>query len=700
MYPFSNMLHRSSVRRELILVACFFVWTGSRSQDPAAKSIDETRGHFAGNSGTGSGESLVPAAFGIRTDLDGNSWNVEADGNIGRIGSTMVNSGLLLLINEEKFTGTQPSMSRDGREFVIHGIPLRDFPGLRVKRRVMLREKVGGLSYAELFYNGSSDAITLSVGLATNFSGNYKTFVSDRGRSEPVVPSELESAIIVVPGTSESPKAFLFTFSNAISPIKPTISAHNRYGLTCRFQLSLEPGETKILVHHVAQVIIPQSFDRRSLLKLSSPFSLDEMIPSLPEDWKSSIANVAPLPEESPEEALRHGGLEALGFSRGPRDLLVVGGDTRLPGEVVEDSMTVNSIHGDFEIALGRVAAIIGGKGGAKSASRIFLTDGQIITATIKAPGLTFSQAGGGTIKIEPGTFDQLLMAESASTGNWKDDSIALIETNGGDRIKIQNAGDFSLGFSTLWGDLKIGAENLVWMKPAGGNLPGYRVELRDGTRCYGVLTGAEISLTATEFGPVRLPSPALRHIFTGRSSIVESRERAGQKVAVQILSGDQRIVGTLTEKPIPVLTGGGVIKTAPSEIRKAARTDVSALAGGLLPGEAPVFEIERWDGGVIRGGVAAEVISVRAGGINWQIPVRDIEMFEIDSPLLTPEVATRIAGLVQQLGEADWSVREAATRELGAFGYLARPVLEHELEGNPDPEVARRIKLILENFN
>jgi len=676
------------------------VWTGSRGQDQAAKFADVTRGTFAGSSGSGGGESLVPAAFGIRTDLEGNSWNVEADGNIGRIGSTMVNNGLTLLINDEKFTGTQPSMSRDGREFVIHGLPLRDFPGLRVQRRVMLREKVGGLCYAELFYNGSADAISLSVGLTTNFSGNYKTFMSDRGRSEPVVPSESESSIIVVPGTSESTKAFLFTFSNAASPVKPTISAQNRYGLTCRYQLSLEPGESRILVHHVAQVMIPQSYDRRSLLKLSNPFNLDGLISSLPGDWKPLIANVAPLPEESPEAALRHGGLESLGFSRGPRDLLVVGGDTRLPGEVLEGSMTVNSILGDFEIALDRVAAIIGGKGASKSASRIFLNDGQIITATIKAPGLTFSQAGGDPIKMEPGTFDRLLMAESASTENWKVDSVALIETNGGDRIKIQNAGDFSLGFSTLWGDLKIGAENLVWMKPAVANFPGYRVELRDGTRCYGVLTGAEISLTATDFGQVRLPSPALKHIFTGPSSFGESRERNGQKVAVQILSGDQRIVGTLAEKAIPVLTGGGVIRTAPSEIRRAARTDVSSLSGGVLPGEAPVFEIERWDGGVIRGGLAAEIIPVQAGGITWQIPARDIEMFEIDSPLLTPEVATRIAGLVRQLGEADWGVRESATRELGAFGYLARSVLERELELNPDPEVVRRIERILENFN
>ena len=42
-------------------------------------------------------ERLVPAAMGIRTDKQGNSWNIEQNGNLGRVGnSMMVNSGLNL----------------------------------------------------------------------------------------------------------------------------------------------------------------------------------------------------------------------------------------------------------------------------------------------------------------------------------------------------------------------------------------------------------------------------------------------------------------------------------------------------------------------------------------------------------------------------------------------------------------------------
>ena len=43
-------------------------------------------------------DALVPAAMGVRTDKAGNSWDIAADGSIGRVGSNMVNHGLALEI--------------------------------------------------------------------------------------------------------------------------------------------------------------------------------------------------------------------------------------------------------------------------------------------------------------------------------------------------------------------------------------------------------------------------------------------------------------------------------------------------------------------------------------------------------------------------------------------------------------------------
>ena len=63
------------------------------------------------------GEKLVPAAMNVITDKQGNSWNLEQNGNLGRVGNSMVNSGLTLLLNNQQFYTYQPMMTADGKEF-------------------------------------------------------------------------------------------------------------------------------------------------------------------------------------------------------------------------------------------------------------------------------------------------------------------------------------------------------------------------------------------------------------------------------------------------------------------------------------------------------------------------------------------------------------------------------------------------------
>ena len=189
------------------------------------------------------GEKLLPAAMGIRTDKKGNSWNVEQNGGIGRIGNTMVNSGLSLSVNGQKFFSHQPLMTPDGKEFIMRGRENISLPGLQIVRRVRVLDEEGGLRYLEIFYNGSANPLTLNVNLGTNFSGNYKTFITDRGNAESVILGENEGGILVTPGSSQSNKAFLFALCAAGGSNKPTISAQNRYALTFQYRIAIAPDK-------------------------------------------------------------------------------------------------------------------------------------------------------------------------------------------------------------------------------------------------------------------------------------------------------------------------------------------------------------------------------------------------------------------------------------------------------------------------
>ena len=129
----------------------------------------------AEESGKVEGEALLlPAAMGVRIDKSGNSWDIAADGSIGRVGSTMVNHGLALELNGQEVDSFQPLMTRDGREVVVFGKPMPHLPSVEVQRRVKLVDEFGALRYVELFYNGSSRN-TCQMICAVRSRGRYGT---------------------------------------------------------------------------------------------------------------------------------------------------------------------------------------------------------------------------------------------------------------------------------------------------------------------------------------------------------------------------------------------------------------------------------------------------------------------------------------------------------------------------------------------
>jgi hypothetical protein len=643
---------------------------------------------------------LIPAAFGIWTDGTGGSWSVEASGNISRIGSTMVNSGLALLVDEEKFAPQAPLMTPDGKELVINGAALPAHPGLRVQRRVRLLEEPGGLRYVELFHNDSGDPVRLSVGLTTSFSGNFKTFLSDRGRSEPLLLVPAETGVMVLPGASQSSRAFLFTLAGAAGGEKPTISSQNRYGLTFRYPLALGPGESAAIVHHVAQIVVPQSFDRRTLLDLCRPYSLDRLRTGFDPAWAGVVANALEPVGFSARSVFASGGLRALGLVPGATDLLAAGEGTRLPGKAEGGPVKLISVCGLAEFPLDRIAGLAGPKVAGPGRGRVYLRDGQVLSGAIEAPGLAFLPTGGSRVAIDPATLDRLVFAGTGKEADWPESFVAMIETRDGDRIGVPGVGALpGLSLATAWGVMTIPIEELLWLAPAGDGLPGHRAELRNGTRLTGLLDVAELSLALPGGTSASIPASRVNSILTREGVGQAPGERVAAAGTVLGLAGGETLVGSVSDTTLSIQVETGAIEAALGEVRRLTRI---GTGNGALVGEAEDarFRLERWDGGTLVGSARVEALSVVVAGRTWQIPLREIESIDFASPALDAGTLAKIAALVRNLGSPDWATRESATRELGAFGYLARTVLQLELAATSDPEVERRLERILEGMN
>jgi hypothetical protein len=200
--------------------------------------------------------------------------------------------------------------------------------------------------------------------------------------------------------------------------------------------------------------------------------------------------------------------------------------------------------------------------------------------------------------------------------------------------------------------------------------------------------------------GNISISSVDLMQVTT-----IASRSRPKELVqsgmeAVIRAAGGQVIVGSIGNTTLPLVSEGLLIETPTSKIRQIRRVEGTALSSGGMPEKSPHFEIERWDGGVLSGLIRLDELSMKVGGRNWKIPLEDIEKIDTPWPLPDRESLEAIEKLISLLGSSEWTVREKATRELGAFGYLARPVLQRELATSGDLEVSRRLERILSNLN
>ncbi|MEM7013432.1 MAG: hypothetical protein AAF585_18325, partial [Verrucomicrobiota bacterium] len=287
----------------------------SQSQDPA----------FVPSNAPPANQQLLPAALGLRTDTQGNSWNFQRNGALGRIGSSMMNTGLELYINNSQFTATNPLMTQDGREFVLPGRTSGTFGGLVVTRRVRIDDKLGLVRYLEIFENPSSQAITANIELRTHFSGNYQSYVTNSGVTNPTVLSRSDTGIVVTPGASNQRRAFIFNLASANAKQKPTLTSQSRYVLSSHLQLQVPAGETACLLHAIAQIPVPQSLDRKSLAELFRPVGLSRQISSIPRDLRGKIVNFSLGQESAGLALLSATSIDSLGVQRGRRDVLAVG---------------------------------------------------------------------------------------------------------------------------------------------------------------------------------------------------------------------------------------------------------------------------------------------------------------------------------------------------------------------------------------
>lgn len=642
-------------------------------------------------------QHLLPAALGLRTDQKGNSWNFQQNGELGRIGSSMMNTGLALYINNSQFSAVNPLMTKDGREFVLPGRPSSSFGGLSVARRVRIDDKLGVVRYVEIFQNSTAQDIAATVELRTNFSGNYQAYVTNSGTPNATVLGRADTGVVVTPSATNQRQAFVFNFCSADAKLKPSLSSQSRYVLSAHFQLTVPAGETAAIVHTTSQIAAPATLDRKTLTELFRPVGLSRHLSAIPRDLRGNLVNFSLGQESAGIALLSATSIDSLGVKRGRRDILAVGGATRLVGASSCAKLGLETDFGPAEIAYEEVSAVVGGNRGLRDRGKVFLRDGQVLGGEVAAEAFRFVLNSGAVMDLEVDKLDRLVLHRDPDTEKWPDGVIAFLETHSGDRLAVEDSADSRLTLVSPWGGIEVGIADIRAISTQEQEPIGHLVELKNGSRFYAYLAGEAFSFKNSRFATQSIQPAEIRAIVS-REAATDTSSGGSDPIPrlsqpYLTLRGQQRLVAPVADSMFTLLTETESLEVAPETVRH-----VVNLAEDLDfdPNPEPTFRAELWGGGVVVGQLRGRILKAQIGDSAWRIPVGDIQQIVVPSPRITDAIRQQIAGKIRQLGADDWATRERATEELVEFGFLAKPQLLEALSASDDAEVRRRVELLL----
>jgi len=633
-----------------------------------------------------------PANFNQQTDSMGFRWDVNQYGMINDGSNDAFDGGLSLRIGNTQFQSTQRLMAAANNEFVLNG-RLGTF---QVTRRVKIDRQRSFARYIESFTNPGSTTQTINFKIYTDLGTTPQSWATNTGRLPAGVLTKKENSIACYQQPNSSRPSVVMYFGNARSKVKPTVSKSGD-DVSVNVSLQVGPGKTVSYLHAVAQRRLAGPLSTKQMDALIKPLEKRDFLKDVPTGLRRTIVNYGTVLFGG---ALGEAGLlklniaSALQVQPGSNDILAIGENSRLQGSASCDGLKINTKFGVHEIAFDDVAALAG-KQWTGDKDQVFLRDGQVLTGDLAATGLKFSTVVGSSTDLSIDSLDRLVMRRTREPIEPVGD--LYVVTFDGDRVAVSYPQETRVPLLTMWGVLKVRLDEIAWVVPSDADVPGFQVRLKNGSRFFAYVKDTVLPLDSPVTGKLDISSSELRGFVA--SEFADGREddeslHARPRV---VLRGGQVLVGRFAEDAVDVQTEGQALLIPRDEIRTLQRREPE---NDLLPNPEPLFVAFLWSGDVIAGNLRERMFAVQVDDQICTVPLRDLVEMHIPVPKLTVDGRTKILDLIDKLGEEDWRMRNAATRQLAEAGYLAVPLLRDASKTSPDPEVRRRSRLLVEQLD
>jgi RHS repeat-associated protein len=205
-----------------------------------------------GSGSTGGGASGTTSLGVNLYDASGYQWDIQSDGNIYNGTNDAYDGGLYHADWDLDYYF--PSFStalteHDGREIVIGPATIN---GVQVTRKIYVPTDQSFARFLEIVYNPGSSTVNYTVPISTNLGSDSSTQCISTSSGDTTFDSA-DNWIVTDDYDGSGDPTMLHVIAGDNARLRPTGVSRDRDDLYYKYNLALEPGETKIVMHFASQ---------------------------------------------------------------------------------------------------------------------------------------------------------------------------------------------------------------------------------------------------------------------------------------------------------------------------------------------------------------------------------------------------------------------------------------------------------------
>ncbi len=627
---------------------------------------------------------LAPSNGNVQvTDGQGGTWRFEYQGTLESSGVS--NMHHLRMDGNWNFTAqAQPQVTSDGLEAVATSTNKT----IQVVRRVRSMSALGLVRIVDVFINTGAQPVTTTVTMYTNLNWNPVQVLGDQG--QPVTTAlGAKDGGVVMPVPTNYQQHYRDLFLGLCSPKsrhKPTLQVQGN-NLILSWALTIPAGKAVALVHAVTDRAPGTATNVKAMKTIFAGMRARAFLADLPAPLRKVVLNLSGGMSSGDAPDLAGGIPEDLIQARGSdADLLALGAGTRLRGEASGSEVPVLIDGVQHRIPWDEIIAV---HGGAKPA--LFLRTGDVLTGAQVDGTCTFTLSTGQQVPMTLQRIGWLLRRPSGN--ETLPPGEVLIQLDDHQRLVGKPAGS-RLQCSTLWGQLDLRLEDIALLTPDAEG--GSRIVLRDGSRFSGLLTDGVLTIDTRFTGRRTIALNRITGVVAGKLG-GEDADESTPVMPHATLVGDQLFMGIVDLPQLHLRLEGNRLPVPPPQIRLLMNQNEGDAIG--LDRLLPRLRLELWSGDVAEGLLEESALPLRTTGGTLLIPPCDVLEIHVPIPVVAPATRARIAELVAQLGDRDWTRREAAVKALVQLGEVVRQPAEEALQVTKDPEIKARLEQVLHDL-